>query len=91
MFKTKPEEVKVVSIAKYYKPYIVVSGEYTVHYYRKRVCTVKVADDVSEVFIGIDKLKPKQVEDSFGKVCREIELRGEERVKKKVKVFLVLD
>jgi hypothetical protein len=43
------------------------------------------------VFIGILKLKPKQVEDSFGKVCREIELRGEERVKKKVKVFLVLD
>jgi hypothetical protein len=47
------------------------------------VFIVKVADDVSEVFIAIDKLKPKQVEDSFGKVCREIELKGEERVKKK--------
>jgi hypothetical protein len=91
LFKTKPEDVKVVSVAKYYKPYIIVSGEYTIHYYRKRVCTVKVADDVSEVLIGIDKFKPKQVADSYGKVKREIELRGEERVKKKVKASLVLD
>jgi hypothetical protein len=65
--KTKPEEVNVVSVAKHYKPYIVVSGEYMVHYYRKRVCTIKLADAVSEVRIGIDKLKPKQVTDSFGK------------------------
>jgi len=43
------------------------------------------------VLIGIDKLKPKQVTDSFGKVCREIELRSEERVKKKIKASLVLD
>jgi hypothetical protein len=91
LFKTKPEEVKVVSVVKYYKPYIMVSGEYTIYYYRKRVCTVKVSDDVCEVLMGIDKFKPKQVADSFGKVNREIELRGEERVKKKVKASLVLD
>jgi hypothetical protein len=90
-FKTKPEEVNVVSVVKHYKPYIMVSGEYTVYYYRKRVCTIKVADDVSEVLIGIDKLKPKQVTDSLGNVYREIELRGEERVKKKAKASLVLD
>jgi hypothetical protein len=89
--KTKPEEVNVVSVVKHYKPYIIVSGEYTIYYYRKHVCTIKVADDVSEVLIGIDKLKPKQVTDSFGNMYREIELRGEERVKKKAKASLVLD
>jgi hypothetical protein len=89
--KTKPEEVNVVSVVKHYKPYILISGEYTVYYYRKRVCIIKVADDVSEVLIGVDKLKPKQVPDSFGKVCRKIELRGEESVKKKAKASLVLD
>ena len=73
----------MVSVVKHYKPYSVVSGEYTVHYYRKHIWKIKVADDVSEMFIGIDKLKPKQVTDSYGKTHREIELRGEEDVKKK--------
>jgi hypothetical protein len=89
--KTKPEEVNVVSVVKHYKPYIVVSGEYTVHYYRKHLWKIKVADDVSEMFIGVDKLKPKQVTDSYGKTHREIELRGKECVKKKIKASLVLD
>jgi hypothetical protein len=89
--KTKPEEVKIVSVVKRYKPYIVVSGEYTVHYYRKHIWKIKVADDVSEMFIGIDKLKPKQVTDSYGKTHKEIELRGKELVKKKFKASLILD
>jgi hypothetical protein len=91
LLKTKPEEVSIVSIEKYYKPYIMVSGKYAVDYYRKRVCTIMVANDVSEVLIGIDKLKPKQVTDSFGDVRREIELRGEEHVKKEATASLVLD
>jgi hypothetical protein len=89
--KTQPEEVSIVSIEKYYKPYIMVSGKYEVDYYRKRVCNIMVANDVSEVLIGIDKLKPKQVTDSFGDVYSEIELRGEEHVKKKAAASLVLD
>lgn len=89
--KTKPEEVSIVSIDKHYKPYIMISGKYTVEYYRKYVWTFKVADDVSEVLLGIDKLEPKQVTDSYGNVYRKIELQGEERVKKDVKASLVLD
>jgi len=89
--KTKPEEVSIVSISKYYKPYIVVSGKYTVDYYRKRVSTIKVADDVSEVLIGIDRLKPKQVTGSYGQVYRGIELPSQEHVKKEVKASLVFD
>jgi hypothetical protein len=89
--KTKPNEVKVVSVDKHYKPYMMISGKYFVDYYRKRVSTIRVADDVSEVLVGIDKLKPKQVTGSFGQVYRGIELRSQERVKKEVKASLVLD
>jgi hypothetical protein len=89
--KTKPEEVSIVSIGKYYKPYIVVSGKYTVDYYRKHISTIRVADDVSEVLIGIDRLKPKQINSSYGQVHRGIELPSQEHVKKEAKASLVLD
>jgi hypothetical protein len=89
--KTKPNEVKVVSVDKCYKPYMMISGKYFVDYYRKRVSTMKVADDVSEVLLGLDKLKPKQVTSSFGQVYRGIELGSQERVKKEAKASLVLD
>ena len=81
----------MVSITKHYKPYIVVSGRYRVEYYRKRISTIKVADDVSEVLIGIDRLKPKQVPGSYGQVYRGIELPSQEHVKKEVKASLVFD
>ena len=86
--KTKPEEVSMVSITKHYKPYIVVSGRYRVEYYRKRISTIKVADDVSEVLIGIDRLKIKQVAGSYGQVYRGIELPSQEHVKKEAKASL---
>jgi hypothetical protein len=89
--KPKPEEVSIVSVDKYYEPYVMVGGKYSIDYYRKRVWTIKVADDVSEVTLGLDKLKPKQVTDSSGKVYRGIELEGEERVKNEVKASFALD
>jgi hypothetical protein len=89
--KTKPHEVEVVSVTKYYKAYILISGKYAVDYYRKHTWPIKVADNVSEVLIGIDKLKPKQDKDTFGNMFHKIELQGQERVKNEVKASLVLN
>jgi hypothetical protein len=89
--KTTPHEVSVVSVEKYYKTYILISGKYAVDYYRKHIWSLKVADDTSEVLIGIDKLKPKQTTDTFGNVYQKIELNGEEHVKNEIKASLTLD
>lgn len=89
--KAKPEEVTIASIDTYYEPYIVISGKYSVDYYRKHVWTLKVADEVSEVALCLEKLKPKQVTDSSGKAYMGIQLPGEERVKNEAKASLALD
>jgi hypothetical protein len=89
--KTKPEDVTVISIDKYYTPYMMVSGKYAVDYYRKRTLKVKVPDDVSEVIVSIEKLKPTTLRDSFGEAYKGIELKSEERVKSEFKASLALD
>ncbi len=89
--KTKPEEVSIVSMDKYYAPYIVINGKYSIDYFRKRAWIVKVDSGVSEVSLGIDKFEPKQITDSYGEMFNGIELKGAERVKKQVEASLVLD
>ncbi len=89
--KTKPEEVTVTRINKHYEPHIVVSGKYTIDYYRKRVWNIKVNDEVTEVMFGQDKFAPKQITDSFGKTYTGIEFKGEERVKNTVKASITID
>ncbi len=86
--KTKSEEVTITSVTKHYEPHIVVSGKYTIDYYRKRVWNIKVADEVTELMFGLDKFTPKQITDSFGKTYKGIEFKGEERVKNTVTASL---
>ncbi len=89
--KAKPEEVTIASIDVYYEPYIVISGKYSIDYFRKHVWTLKVADEVSEVTLCLEKFKPTQVPDSSGKAYMGIKLEGEERVKNEIKASLALD
>jgi hypothetical protein len=89
--KAKPEEVNIASIDTYYEPYVIISGKYSIDYYRKHVWTIKVADEVSEVALCLEKFKPTQVTDSQGKPYMGIQLQGEERVKTEAKASIALD
>jgi hypothetical protein len=89
--KPKPEEIQLVSIDKYYEPYIMVSGRYFIDYYRKCTYTVKVSNSVQEIIIGNQKYKPNQVTDSSAKDNNVLKLQGEERVITEVKASLILD
>jgi hypothetical protein len=89
--RTSPEEVNITSIDKYYEPYIRISGRYAIEYYRKRVWTLKVADDVSEIIISLEKFKPKRYTGSEGETYMGFELIGEERVRNEVNASLTLN
>jgi hypothetical protein len=89
--KPKPEEVQLVSIDKYYEPYMLISGKYVVDYYRKCAYTVKVDKEVLEVILLKHKFKPDQPLDPSAKDHNVIGLEGEERLTIDVKVSLVLD
>ena len=53
-----PEEIQSVSVEKYYEPYFLVDGEYTIDYYRRRYYTFNIDEKVQEVIVLDKTLKP---------------------------------
>jgi hypothetical protein len=90
-FKPKPEEIQFISIDKYYEPYIVISGKYSIDYYRKRNYRVNVDEEVKEVILLDNKLLPENPKNSTTKGSKTIMLEGEERLKKETKASFILD
>jgi hypothetical protein len=89
--KPKPEDIQFVSIDKYYEPYMVIGGKYSIDYYRKCAYTVKVDKDVLEVILLDHKFDPNQPADPSAKDHSVITLEGEERLMKEFKASLILD
>ncbi len=89
--KPKPEEVQYVSIDKYYEPYIVVNGKYSLDYYRKRVYTIEVDRDVREVILLKQTFKPVSPKKPANKAFKVIRLVGEERLFYEDAAYLILD
>ncbi len=88
--KPKPEEIQLVSIDKYYEPYMVVSGRYFVDYYRKCMYTIEIDDRVREIILLNQKHRPSRSESSK-KNNNVLKLQGEERLTTEIKASLVLD
>jgi hypothetical protein len=89
--KPKPEEIQLVSIDKYYEPYMTISGRYMIDYYRKCAYTVKVDTRVQEVILSSQKYKPHHPTDSPSKDYNVIKPQGEERLTTELKTSLILD
>lgn len=89
--KPKSEEIQFVSIDKYYEPYIVVSGNYLIDYYRRSTYTVNVDAKVREVIMFNHKLEPELSKESSAKGYKLIKLEGEEHLLYEDKASLILD
>lgn len=89
--KPKSEDIEFVSIEKYYEPYILINAEYTIDYYRKQIYVLSVEERVREVIIARQKFKPEKSEGSYAKGHNLIKLNGEENLRYKDKVSLILD
>ncbi|UCC33078.1 MAG: hypothetical protein JSW53_04635 [Candidatus Bathyarchaeota archaeon] len=89
--KPRPEEVKCVSVSKSYEPYLVVRGKYSIDYYRKRVYTVDVDEDVQEVILLKQSFKTLSPEKPAKKGLRVIRLVGMERLFYEDAAYLILD
>lgn len=87
----KPEEVQCVSVDKYYEPYIVVSGKYSIDYYRRRIYTIEVDGDVREVVLLRQSFKPVPPKKPAKKAYKVIRLVGEERLFYEDAAYLILD
>jgi hypothetical protein len=85
------EEIQLISINKYYEPFIVISGKYAVDYYRKSTYAIKLDKEAQEVILLNQQFKPEQSKDPYDKDRNVIKLEGEERIMKEFNASLILD
>ena len=92
--KRRSEEIRVVSVDKYYEPYILIDAKYSVQYFKKRVYKLEVESETEEVKILEKSFKP-EIEPSAsgesGESHKVIRLEAEMWSSYKDKAYLVLD
>lgn len=89
--KPRPEEIQTVSVEKYYEPYFLVDGNYSIDYYRKRFYTFNVDRRVQEVIMLEKTLTPDLPKKHSKMSYKSITLEGEERLLHENKACLLLN
>jgi uncharacterized Zn ribbon protein len=74
--KPKPEEIRLVSVDKYYEPHIIISGKYAIDYCKKEVYPVNVDENVQEIVLLDERLKPEPMNQLSEGTQRVIKLNG---------------
>jgi len=89
--KPKPGEIQLISIDKYYEPYVMISGVYSIDYYRKCMYPISIDKQVLNVILLNHELKPEQSKDTSVRDHNVVKLEGEERLVNEAKASVVLD
>jgi hypothetical protein len=89
LLKPKSQDILLVAFSKYYEPYILIGGRYSIDYAKKHSYALRVEDKTQALFIDGKKMKiePLSLEDS----ARVIKLVGEERSHYENETYIVLD
>lgn len=84
VLKPKHEEIECESVLLFYDPFVVAKANYFLDYYRKTAYTVRVGDEVSEVIVLGQTLKPKvekeRVKGILKRTHKELTFDAQERV-----------
>ena len=89
--KPKPEEVQVVSIDKYFEPYVVVDGEYSIEYSKNWTQNIQVDDTMQQLTVFGEKVRPTSLKDHLKTPCKIVTLTGVGRFKYEEKAHLIFD
>ena len=89
--KPKAKEVHIVSIDKYYEPYVVIDGEYTIDYSKKWVHTIEVDETMQEITLFGKTFRPGPSKNHPEIPCKVIKLTGEGRFRYENKAHIIFD
>ena len=82
--KPKREDIECESILLFYEPFVVAKANYSLDYYKKKTYTIRVDEEVSEVIMFDQTLKPKvmkeRVKGILKRSYKEIAFDAQERV-----------
>jgi len=87
--KPNSEDVALTAFNKYYEPYIVVGGKYSIDYCKRHNYAVRVENSTQEIFIDGKKLKSEPLTPE--KTAKVIKLVGEEHAHYENETYLILD
>ena len=88
-FKPKAEEIRLISIYKYYEPYVVVGGKYAIDYCKRRVYAIRVDEETQEIFIAGKKFKAEPLSPEIP--FKVINLEGEGHFHYEDEAHFILD
>lgn len=89
----KSEDIQFEILEKFYDSYFIINGRYFIDYYRKHIYKLEVEEDVSEIVIFNQVLKPK-IPSTLTKLRRkgkEVELEAEQRIIKENSAYMALN
>jgi hypothetical protein len=86
---SRTADVTLVALARYYEPYVIIGGIYSIDYCKRHDYAIEVEDETREVFINGKKLSAEPL--AQGKTGRVIRLVGEEHSNYRTETYVVLD
>ena len=89
--KPKPEEIRIVSVDKYYEPYVLVDAKYNIDYHKTKVYTLDVDNKTDEVRILGETFTPETVVGPTGESRKVIKLEAEECLSNEDRAYVILD
>ena len=90
LFKPKAADIQLVGFEKYYEPYFVIGGFYSIDYCRQHICTLNVGETTKEICVGGKKFN-SEVPESGNRSNRIVKLMGEEVTHYEKNTHFVLD
>lgn len=84
LLKTKPKEIQFVGAEKFYEPYIVLGGRYSIDYCKKCLLPVKVNERMLEIFILGEEFRPERPSNL-------VKIRGESHFHYEDETYFILD
>jgi hypothetical protein len=89
--KPKREQVLIMSIDKYFEPYIVIEGEYTIDYSKNWTQNIQVDETMQNLSFCGEKIQPISLKDHLETPCKIVTLAGVGRFKHKAKARIIFD
>ena len=91
LFKTKPEETKIDTIDRYFEPYVVIDGKYSIDYSKSWNYSIKVNEEMQKLKISNKNFEPKLLENHLELPYKTLELNGTGRFYHESRLRMILD
>jgi hypothetical protein len=87
--KPKDEDITIVALNKYYEPFVIVGGKYSINYCKRQSYAIEVEDETRELLINGKKFVSEPL--AQGKRNRFVKFVGEEYPSYQIETYLVFD